>query len=189
MALAKQFVTAEEFDEFILQPDVEERIFELIAGEIVEVPSNPFASAIAGTILFFIKLFIRQNNIAGYVTGADGGYWVAGERYAPDVAYISKARQPELAQKGYTPNSPELAVEVISDENSAAELRDLRRKITNCLSEKTVVWVVYPISQIIEIHAPGQAVQIINNNGTLEGGDVLPGFKLGVQDIFEQAAG
>jgi Uma2 family endonuclease len=187
MALTKQFTTAEEFDKFILQPEMEDRIFELIAGEIVEVPSNPFASAIAGTILFFIKLFIRQNTIAGHVTGADGGYWVAGERYAPDVAFISKARQPELARKGYNPNPPELAVEVISDESSAAELRDLRLKITNCLSVKTVVWVVYPVSQIVEIHAPGRAVKIIHSDGTLEGGEVLPGFKVALRDISEQA--
>jgi Uma2 family endonuclease len=66
---------------------------------------------------------------------------------------------------------------------------DPRQFVIDCLSEKTVVWVVYPISQIIEIHAPGQAVQIINNDGTLEGGDVLPGFKLAVREIFEQTGG
>ena len=57
--------------------------------------------------------------------------------------------QVELARKGYNPNPPELVVEVISNENNAAELRDLRRNITNYLSEKSVVWVVYPIAQIV----------------------------------------
>ncbi len=187
MALAKQLVTTEEFDTFIEQPDLGDRIFELIAGEIVEVPSNPFASAIAGTILFFIKLFIRENNIAGHVTGADGGYRVAGERYAPDVAYISRSRQSELARTGYNPNPPESAVEVISNEDNATELRDLRRKITNYLAAQTIVWVVYPVSQFVEIHAPGKPVKIINNDGVIEGGDVLPGFKLALQEIFVPA--
>ncbi len=186
MVLQKQAVTtAEQFDEFIQRADLGDTIYELIAGEIVEVPSNPFVSHIGGSIRFFIRLFIRENNIGGYVTGADGGYQVAGERYAPDVAYISRARQPELARTGYNPNPPELAVEVISDEGNLDEQRGLRRKITNYLAAGTIVWVVFPFSQMIEVHAPGQPMRICGLADTLDGGDILPGFQLPARDIFE----
>ena len=185
MVLQQQLMTAEQFDEYIQRPDLGDRIFELIGGEIVEVPSNAFASDIGQLIGFFIRLFIRENSIAGYVTAADGGFWVAGERYAPDVAFISKARQPELARTGYNPNPPELAVEVISDEANNDEQRGLRRKITNYLAAGTVVWAVFPVSQFVEIHAPGQPVKILHLDDTLNGGDILPGFALPVRDIFE----
>ena len=52
MALAKQFVTAEEFDKFILQPDLGERIFELIAGRLLKYPVIQNVSAIAQLISF-----------------------------------------------------------------------------------------------------------------------------------------
>jgi Uma2 family endonuclease len=181
MALQQQIVTAEQFDMFIQRADLGDQIFEFIGGEIVTVPSNPYASAIAATILAFLKVFVGQR---GHITGADGGYIVAGERYAPDVAYISKARQPELARQGFNPNPPELAVEVVSDEQNARELRDLRLKITGYLAAGTVVWVVYPTTQIVEIHRPGEPAQIVGMDGVLDGGDVLPGFRLALTDIF-----
>ena len=161
-----------------------DRIFEFIAGEIVEVPSNPFSSLIAARILIVLGIFLKGKNW-GYLTTADGGYMVAGERYAPDVAYISKKRQPELAQKGYNPNPPELAVEVISDEANVREQRELRLKISNYLAVGTMIWVVYPISQMVEVHRPGQPVQVLGVDSTLDGGEILPGFTLAVRDLFE----
>jgi len=181
---AERIKTVEAFDEFIVQAQLGDEVYEFIGGEIVEVPSNPYASEVGGTIFFFFKLFIRENNIAGHVTPADGGYQVAGERYAPDVAYISKTRQPELVRKGYNPNPPELAVEVVSDESNIEEQQNLRRKITNYLAANTIVWVIFPVSQFVEIHAPGKKVQILDIDGTLDGGEVLPEFKLAVRDIF-----
>ncbi len=185
MVLQTQFVTAEQFDQFIRRPDAGDSIYELIGGEIVEVPSNAFASQIGQLIGFFIRLFIREKGIAGHVTAADGGFWVSGERYAPDVAYISKARQPELAREGYNPNPPELAVEVISDEKNAEELQTLLLKITNYLAAGTTVWVVYPFSQVIDVHAPGQPVKRVGIDGTLDGGDILPEFRLPLRDVFQ----
>lgn len=184
MAVERTLTSVEAFDELIQRADLGDRIFEYIAGEIIEVPSNPFVSAIAAKIIYFFHAFLAQNPI-GRVTGEAGLYNVAGERYAPDVAYISKARQPELAREGANPNPPELAVEVISDEGNAQEQRELRLKISNYLAVGTMVWVVYPVSQWVEVHRPGKPAQLIGADGTLDGGDVLPGFTLAVRAIFE----
>jgi Uma2 family endonuclease len=187
MALSKQkLYTVEEFEDFVERPENETRLFEMINGEIVEkVPSNPSASEIAQLIAFFIRLFLRQRNIAGYVTGEQGGYVVNGQRYAPDVAYISKARQPELARKGYNPLPPELAVEVESSSTAVTERR-LRAKLYHYLAAGTWVWVVYPDTREVEIHAPGQAPLTLTESDTIDGGEVLPEFKLAVKDIFAE---
>lgn len=183
--LEKLKVTSlEEFDAFVERPENDARLFELIDGEIVEkVPTNAKASEIAVLIAFFIRLFLRQHNISGHVTGADGGYVVAGERYAPDVAYISAARQPELADKGYNPVPPELAVEVETNTTAQSE-RQLRSKLYHYLSVGTLVWIVYPELREVEIHAPGKAPQKLTAADTLTGGDVLPGFELPLREIF-----
>lgn len=184
MAVQRPIVTAADFDTYIQRNDLGDRIFEFVGGEIVEVPSNPFASEIAQLFGFFIRLFLRENNISGHVTTADGGFMVAGERYAPDVAYISQERQPELARHGYNPNPPELVVEVVSDETSARDLDTLMLKVSNYVAADAVVWVVYPVSQVIRVHVPGQPVQIFGNDGTLDGGEVLPGFTLVVSELL-----
>lgn len=177
--------TVEAFDEFIQQQQTDDEIYEFIGGEMIEVPSNPYASEVGGTIFFFVKLFVREHNLAGHVTPADGGYWVSGERYAPDVAFITHERQPKPVYKGYNPNPPDLAVEVVSDESSSEELNRLRWKITNYLAAGTVAWAVFPLAQRIEVYVPGQPVRILNINDTLDGGAVLPGFTLPVREIFK----
>lgn len=183
MAVQIQRHTLEDFDAFIHLPENADRLFEFIAGEIVEVPSNPFSSEIAILIAAALLSFVRANKL-GHVTGEAGGYMVGGERYAPDVAYISSAKQPELAREGYNPNPPDLAVEVISPTDDE---RPLRIKVANYLAVGVLVWVVYPITQEVEVFAPGQSVKIVTRDGTLDGGDVLPGFTLPVHTIFPDA--
>ncbi|MEQ8675662.1 MAG: Uma2 family endonuclease [Aggregatilineales bacterium] len=176
------YTTVESFEQFIEQPENSDKLFEYIAGEIVEVPSNPFVSKIAGLIITFFNIYLFDNDI-GHVTGEAGGYMVSGERYAPDVAFISYAKQRELEKDGYNPNPPDLAVEVISS-NRTDELDKLRIKITNYHAAGTLVWVVKPAEQLVEEHAVGKKVKIIRMGDSLSGGDILPNFTLKLSDIF-----
>ena len=182
MAVQRQVVTAEDFDTFTLLPENSERLFEFVGGEIVEVPSYPYSSAIAAEILFRIKQYAVSRNVAGHVTGEAGGYIVSGERYAPDVAFISKARQPELPREGYNPNPPDLAVEVVSPTDSE---KLLRIKLANYLAAGTVIWVVYPQAKEVEIYAPGEPVRILGEDQVLDGGSVLPGFSFPLAELFK----
>ncbi len=174
--------TAEEFDEFVNLSENTDKLFEFIGGEIVEVPSNPYSSGIAARISGFLLAYLRENS-GGHVTGEGGGYMVSGERYVPNAAFISRARQPELARQGYNPNPPDLAVEVVSPTDTD---RHLRIKITNYLLAGTVVWVVHPDHREVEVYVPGQPVKIVDVNGTLDGGEVLSGFLLVVKEIFPE---
>jgi Uma2 family endonuclease len=184
MTIQERFFTVEDFDEFVNQPENADKLFEYIGGEIFEVPSNPYVSKIAARILTFIGMYLLENDI-GHVTGEQGGYQVSGERYAPDVAYISYERQPELAKSGYNPNPPELAVEVVSSD-SATENATLTTKLGNYLAAGTVVWIVRPERESVEVHQPGQPVQTLREKDTLSGGAVLPGFKLALNQVFKR---
>jgi Uma2 family endonuclease len=183
MVAHSKTMTAEEFDAFTLLPENAERLFEFIGGEIVEVPSNPYSSELASNISFYLKLFLRDKNIPGHVTGEGGGYRVSGERYAPDVAYVAKARQDQLAREGYNPIAPDLAVEVASPTDSE---KQRRIKIANYLAAGTLVWMVFPDEKLVEVYAPGQPAKVLDVNGVMDGGNVLPGFQLAVKDIFAE---
>jgi Uma2 family endonuclease len=185
MAVQIQRMTVEEFDVFTDLPENADRLFEFIGGEVVEVPSNAYASEIGVNIAFFIKLHLRQNNLPGHVTGEHGGYKVSGERYAPDVAYVSAERQPVLDKQGYNSIAPDLAVEV-DFPSSVKSKENLMVKVANYLAAGTVVWVVFPERKEVEVYAPGQPVRIFGVDDTLDGGNVLPGFKLPVKDVFPE---
>lgn len=166
-------------------PENAERVFELINGEIIEkMPSNAFASEIAMLIAFFIRLFLREHSIEGHVTGEAGGFKVAGDSLAPDVAYISSARQAELNRQGYNNQPPELAVEVETNTTGETERR-LRAKVLSYLAAGTLLWVVYPETKEVEVYTPGQMMRKLMLEDSLDGGEVLPGFTLALKEIFK----
>ncbi len=47
-----------------------------------------------------------------------------------------------------------------------------------------IVWLVYPKKHLIEVCTKDDA-QILDENDELDGGDVLPGFKLSVREVFD----
>jgi Uma2 family endonuclease len=184
MVIQFQHLTVEEFDDWVLLPENAGRMFEYIGGETVEVVSNNFSSMIGMFIGAMLTVFVRTHDL-GYVTGADGGYRVSGERYIPDAAFISKARQPQPSHDAYNPNPPDLAVEVLSPTNDPGEMRV---KIVNYLLAGTVLWVVDPDLKRVEVYVPGQTPKTLGIDDVLDGGNVLPGFSLAVRDIFPEEA-
>src|SRR6185369_11531255 len=148
MAVRKKIFSAADFDEFIEMPENRDLRFEFIDGEIIELPSNPYSSEVAMNSAFFLKQYGRQHN--GHVTGEGAGYMVAGARLSADVAYVSKARQPELAQRGYNPIPPDLAVEVVSPTDKP---KDIQRKLQLYAEAGVLVWMIYPKRKQIEVHA------------------------------------
>ncbi len=63
--------------------------------------------------------------------------------------------------------------------------KDLREKVELYLRYGTsLVWVVYPDSRLVDVHRSGHPAVSFDIDGELDGGDVLPGFKLPVKDIF-----
>jgi Uma2 family endonuclease len=108
LAVEKTRFTSQEFWDFVNLPENADRFFDRVDGETIEyMPSNPYSSAVAALIVYFLTQFVREHKIAGYVTGADGGYDVTDEdTFAPDVAFISKARAGDPAQGSFNPIAP-----------------------------------------------------------------------------------
>lgn len=182
MTIRKRLFTVSEFEALTHLPENADLRFELIDGEIIEVPSNPYSSAISALIIIALGIFLKGKDL-GYVTGEQGGYMVAGARLAPDVAYISKKRQKALVREGYNPIAPDLAVEVVSPSDDPEVLE---AKLKKYAEAGVLVWVVYPDRQEVNVHAPGQAVETLGIDDTLSGETILLGFELPVREIFPE---
>ncbi len=178
----RRTMTVEEFERIAALPENADRRLEFIGGEVVEVVSNQQSSHVAARITGFLFMYLLEHK-SGFLTSSDGGYMIGTERYIPDVAFVSQERQPEVSDQAYGPVAPDLAVEVLSPSD---EPGDMRIKVVNYLRAGTTVWVVDPANRFVEVFAPDQAPQRIPADGTLSGGDILPGFTLAVADIFAE---
>jgi len=181
MVFDAQKISSHQFDEWVHQLENADTNYELISGKIVRVVSNSKSSNLGLLIGSFVTIFVHQHDL-GHTTGADGGYEVGDERYIPDMGFISKARMPQLEETAYLSKAPDLAVEIISPTDSS---RQITIKVGNYLAAQTTVWVVYPEDEEIEIYAPNQPVMKLTKDDELDGGTILPGFKLPLKTIFK----
>jgi len=183
--LTQPKLTIDDYHRLTEQPDHRERIFELIAGELVEKMPSAQPSALALIIAFYLMQLIRPQGL-GYVTGSDGGYLMPdGSILIPDVGFISKARLPVLPERGEAPIAPDLAVEVMSPTDRK---RDLRSKAVRYLANGVrLVWLVFPAERVIEVYPIDGDVIALTDADTLTGGDVLPDFSVPVSAVFGTA--
>ncbi|HKM53458.1 MAG TPA: hypothetical protein VJY33_08605, partial [Isosphaeraceae bacterium] len=49
------------------------------------------------------------------------------------------------------------------------------------------VWVIYPVSRQVYVYTTLTTVQILTKPTELDGGDVVPGFRLSLTELFEDA--
>jgi Uma2 family endonuclease len=121
----------------------------------------------------------------------DDPNWVTGSRI-PDVAFILAER---IAQyRASTPDwrekplllVPDLVVEIVSPNDSYSEID---KKVDLYLADGVqMIVIVDPQRKKIRIHYPNAKTPIsLTLDDTLEGGDLLPDFRLPLRDIFEDA--
>ncbi len=77
---------------------------------------------------------------------------------------------------------PNLAIEVVSPSNTAMEIEDKLQEYF--AAGVQLVWVVYPRHRRIYVHESLTQLRILQEQDDLEGGTVLPGFRLNVGKFF-----
>lgn len=189
LELQERLYTAEDLWGLSHLPENENKRLQLIEGEIYEMP--PAGGEHGGITLDLgsqIRAYVKAHDL-GYTTAAETGYILFknpnGKHtvVGADVGFVSKARLPEGLPKGYVPLAPDLAVEVVSPGDSAD---DIDQKVVLYLRYGTrLVWVFYPKTRTVIAHTP-DGIQRLDVSDTLDGGDVLPGFRLAVRDVFPE---
>lgn len=101
-----------------------------------------------------------------------------------DAAFIATTSLPiKLSKEGYLETIPELVVEVVSKNDTTAEVND---KVKDYLKAGVqVVWVADPAKKTIAVHRRGSKTRILGENDKLSIQDVIPGFKIAVKDAFQ----
>lgn len=177
-----QDVTIDEFEAFITRAENQERRFELVHGEIVEKMPSYYHALISSLLTTFLTVFVLERKLDDVLSEAR--YRLSGDEHnarIPDVSFVHKERQPK-PESGPIPYMPDLAVKVQSPDDSP---KAMRSKADYYLAHGTrLVWLVFPAARRVEVYALHQSPQMLDNDGTLDGGDVLPGFTLSLADLF-----
>ncbi|MFO0889736.1 MAG: Uma2 family endonuclease [Isosphaeraceae bacterium] len=165
--------------------------YEVIDGKIVEklylgVFETWIASALSGYFHETDELrrkgrLLRESL---FILGAAGTL-----KRRPDLAFVSYERWPRnrpVPKADAWDVIPDLAIEVISPSNGASEVLI---KINHYFQAGVrAVWVVYPNEEMVYLYRSPTDVTVLTRSGTLEAQDVLPGFRLPLDRLFENPA-
>jgi Uma2 family endonuclease len=167
--------------------DHEGRICELIDGTLVEKVMGFGESLVAGELITELNLFLRRHNL-GIVAGPDGTLTLTtGLLRIPDVSFVSWDRLPGRKRPtGPIPRLPiDLAVEVISQGNTKAELERMLREYFEAGTR--LVWFLDPKDRTAQVYTSPKRSTWLTEDQALDGGDVLPGFTLSLRELFDRA--
>lgn len=123
----------------------------------------------------------------GVVSGADGMMRLFPKNVRiPDVAYIAWHRVPgqRMPDAPIPDLAPDLAVEVLSKSNTAAEMQRKRREYF--AAGTTLVWLVDPDSRSVSVYTSEAEVTVLDESAQLTAAELLPGFSLSIRELFSE---
>jgi Uma2 family endonuclease len=100
----------------------------------------------------------------------------------PDAAYVSQERDAPVGDDEFFPYAPDIAVEVLSPDNTWPKVRKKARAYL--ASGARLVWALHPRRRTVTVYRPGVEPQLLRSEDMLSGEDVLPGFAVRVADLF-----
>ena len=182
MTRQKTLMTADDF--FRLYSHKDGR-YELVDGVVVEMaPVNEQHGAAALNIGTGFNLYSRQSGIGrAYVeTGyrlRSGPDTVRG----PDVAFVVAGKDEwEALVTRFGSNAPDIAVEVVSPSNTAAEME---RRVEDYLAAGAQrVWVACPSSRSVTVRRADDSTITYTGDDVITDEELLPDFSLPLSDIF-----
>jgi Uma2 family endonuclease len=130
--------------------------------------------------------FVDEHRL-GEVYAAETGFILSRKPdvvLAPDVSFVRADRiTVELDEDGFLALAPDLAVEVISPSQRAGKIRAKAQRYLDAGVPLLVL--IYPRRRRVTVYRGHDAVEELDETGVLDGGDVLPGFRLSVADMLD----
>lgn len=161
---------------------------ELIDGVLVEKAVGQYESRLATWLSYFLLDYIEDGHDLGVVHGADSPHrFFAGQIRYPDVAFVSYDRLPggKPTEEPIAPWVPNLAVEIISTSNTP---REMELKLGVYFSSGVqCVWYAYPKTRTVDVYTAVDEKTTLTEDDSLDGGEILPGFKLSIARWFNKA--
>jgi Uma2 family endonuclease len=177
-----RLVTAEELERF----PSDDRRYELVKGRVVRM--SPVGSRHGGVTIglaFLLVQHVRAHALGAVVT--EVGFVLATKPdtvRAPDLAFIRRGRIPATGlPRGFWKGSPDLAVEVLSPDDTPSEVRT---KVDEYLRYGVpLVLTVDPDEKTVAVFRANAAPATLGMDQQLDLSDVVPGFRCDVRGIFE----
>ena len=161
--------------------------YEIAHGEVVEKPTmsaqdNMVAAELFRALVLFDPGKARGQSVFEILFMLDPERNL---RRRPDLAFVSRERWPverPVERANYWDVVPDLAIEVVSPSNFSQ--LDLEKLDDYFRVGVRLVWFVYPNVRRVYVYESPIKVRILGVGDELDGGAVLPGFRVALSPLF-----
>ncbi len=178
-----KLMTAEELERF--EPGDDYR-YELIRGELKRMsPAGLKHGKYVRRITMPLGRYVEDHELGELFVG-DTGFVLARDPdivLGPDIAFVRADRlPPEEDEDRFGRMAPDLVVEVGSPSDRPGEIAE---KVAICREAGVpLVWFFDPQGRRVRVHAAGHPPVDLSADDELDGGDVVPGFRLRLADVL-----
>ena len=170
-------------EQYLSNPDYKH--FEYIDGSPVELDvGSGQHSIIQVSCAVFLANYLKQNRIGRTATELRCRVQVRGRTrfYLPDVCVVLGGDELVQAETRFLDRSPDFVVEIRSPDDS---LPRLFRKIDDYIANGArIAWLILPEEQCVFVLTPNAPMRTALAGETLDGGALLPEFKIAVDELF-----
>jgi Uma2 family endonuclease len=120
----------------------------------------------------------------GYIAGSQAGFrMLSGNIRCPDVSFTLKARLPDgRPTKGFADVAPDLTIEILSPSEEPGGIA--RKTEEYFASGAQQVWHLDPEHHQLKVFRSRYDSAVYEPNEEVVGGDLLPGFRCRVSELF-----
>jgi Uma2 family endonuclease len=162
-------------------------LYEVVDGQVVEKTVGAREIEIASILAQALGWFAKPNRLGRVVTEMIFRIDRARDlQRRPDAAFVSHARWPFQRRVPKVPvwdMIPDLAIEVVSPSDPAYEVHEKVHEYFEAGVGR--VWIVYPEHREVYVYSSPKRIQVLEIGEELDGGDLLPGFRLPLAALFE----
>ncbi|MCX7993463.1 MAG: Uma2 family endonuclease [Fimbriimonadales bacterium] len=167
--------------DLLAMPD-DGRKYELVDGRIQAVPTGTrhgwIGFRLAGKVYTVLPDTMRAFD------SSTGFRMKQGNIRSPDLSVMDVSRLPEgQPSADFADGAPDLAVEIVSPSEN---LKDLMQKVFEYFEAGArEVWLLFPERKQVHRYTAPLELEVLHENDTLTGGELLPEFKVRVGELFE----
>jgi len=181
MTAQEQRLTTDEFERRYMG-----RPYELMEGQPVKMsPTGNIHGLVSSLLAWELRNWVKTTK-QGQSYGSETGFRIASDTVlAPDAAWINSEKAKKAGTSArFLPFAPDLAVEIVSPSDRRTKIQqkvELFQRVGVPL-----VWLIYCKNPMVVVHTLGNEPVNIGLDGTLEGGEIMPGCHIRVADLFPE---
>lgn len=159
--------------------------YELVDGELVNMGNSGMEHGyLASNLTIFLGGYVLAHKLGVICDSSTAFTMKAGNKRAPNVSFITKERLQGIKRlpKGFFSGAPDLVVEIISPNNTFAELHG--KMIEYFANECRLAWLIHPDEQSILVYRSPRPDRLLKITDNLDGEEIIPGFSMPISNLF-----